>query len=156
VAAHAVAALAPWRGLRRDRRESDMSALSADLGLHHTYVPHESTFDEFGSMLTGHVLSLGATCLRSDSTFSVSDDHDVLASIQNSSWGGRFFWPPFLRGSLIISFCFPFSCSDDARGGGRGAKGTLIPQTTHPILLCRPRSRFLPSLFFPPESPDNQ
>jgi hypothetical protein len=28
-----------WRGLRRDRRESDMSALSADLGLRHTYVP---------------------------------------------------------------------------------------------------------------------
>ena len=28
----------PWRGLRRDRRESDMSALSADLGLRHTYV----------------------------------------------------------------------------------------------------------------------
>jgi len=28
----------PLRGLRRDRRESDMSALSADLGLRYTYV----------------------------------------------------------------------------------------------------------------------
>ena len=25
-----------------------MRTLSADLGLHHTYVPHDSTFDEFG------------------------------------------------------------------------------------------------------------
>ena len=31
-------ATSAWRGLRRDRRESDMSALSADLGLRHTYV----------------------------------------------------------------------------------------------------------------------
>ena len=58
-------ASSPWRGLRRDRRESDMSALSADLGLRHTYVAHDSTFNGFGSMLTGHLVLLGATCLRS-------------------------------------------------------------------------------------------
>jgi len=56
------------RGLRRDRRQSDMSALSADLGLRYTR---------------------GLSLFR-DSSFS-SDDYDedenVLASMQNSTWG---------------------------------------------------------------------
>jgi len=56
----------PSRGLRRDRRESDMSALSADLGLRHTR---------------------DLSAFRDSTSFSVEDDHDVLASIQNSSWG---------------------------------------------------------------------
>ncbi|KAI9433175.1 Ion transport protein-domain-containing protein [Lactarius indigo] len=54
-------------GLRRaDRRESDMSALSADLGLRYTR---------------------DLSAFRDSTSFSVDDDHDVLASIQNSSWG---------------------------------------------------------------------
>ncbi|KAI9461510.1 Ion transport protein-domain-containing protein [Russula earlei] len=54
------------RGLHRDRRTSDMSALSADLGLRYTR---------------------DLSVLR-DSSFSSEDyDHDVLASMQNSSWG---------------------------------------------------------------------
>ncbi|KAH8980165.1 Ion transport protein-domain-containing protein [Lactarius hatsudake] len=53
-------------GLRRDRRESDMSALSAELGLRYTR---------------------DLSAFRDSTSFSVDDDHDVLASIQNSSWG---------------------------------------------------------------------
>ncbi|KAH9024879.1 Ion transport protein-domain-containing protein, partial [Lactarius pseudohatsudake] len=53
-------------GLRRDRRESDMSALSADLGLRYTR---------------------DLSAFRDSTSFSVDDDHDVLASVQNSSWG---------------------------------------------------------------------
>jgi len=43
-----------------------MSALSADLGLRHTR---------------------DLSAFRDSTSFSVEDDHDVLASIQNSSWG---------------------------------------------------------------------
>jgi hypothetical protein len=86
------------RGLRRDRRQSDMSALSADLGLRYTYVPHPCRrFDAFidsdpdSSCMPGaHRRELS---LFRDSSFS-SEDYDVhdnvLASMQNSTWGGEF------------------------------------------------------------------
>lgn len=35
------------------------------------------------------------SAFRDSTSFSVEDDHDVLASIQNSSWGGEF-------GALLI------------------------------------------------------
>ncbi|KAI0247528.1 Ion transport protein-domain-containing protein [Lactifluus subvellereus] len=55
------------RGLRRDRRLSDMSTLSADLGLRYTR---------------------DLSVFRDSSSFSADDyDHDALASMQNSSWG---------------------------------------------------------------------
>ena len=48
------------------------------------------------------------SAFRDSSSFSVDDDHDVLASIQNSSWGGGFLAPPSLyrRAGLLIGFLF--------------------------------------------------
>ena len=93
----------PWRGLRRDRRESDMSALSADFGLRHTYVLRLAT-DGIDADWRRRDLS----AFRDSSSFSVDDDHDVLASIQNSSWGGGFWTSPLLkeRAGLLIWFLF--------------------------------------------------
>jgi hypothetical protein len=55
-----------WRGLRHDRRESDMSALSADLGLCHTYVQCTATW--IGTDADGAVsvcLFVDTICLHS-------------------------------------------------------------------------------------------
>jgi hypothetical protein len=48
------------------------------------------------------------SAFRDSTSFSVEDDHDVLASIQNSSWGGEFSTLLFLetRAGLLIGFFF--------------------------------------------------
>lgn len=84
------------RGLRRDRRQSDMSALSADLGLRYTYVPRLVSVDAFIDSDPDLSYTRGADrrelSLFRDSSFS-SEDYDehenVLASMQNSTWGGE-------------------------------------------------------------------
>ena len=79
------------RGLRRDRRLSDMSAVSADLGLRHTYVFGSCVFvDRVDRIFTPTRLDRRELSLFRDSSYPSEDyDQDVVASVQNSAWGGE-------------------------------------------------------------------
>lgn len=74
----------PRARLQRGRRTSDISVMSADLGVRHTYAQSSPLCEG----MNAHIYSSRDLSPMRDSMY-VDDPQDVLAAMQNSSWGGK-------------------------------------------------------------------